>query len=1214
MKFKELLTGAFLLITITKCFSQTPNTFYKMPKVFPTSPEAAAIEKVSDVPIEYSSGTVNISIPLTTIKEGNISVPLAINYNTGGIKVQDLASMVGLGWSLSSGGTINVRGEYSRSGATVLESEFKQESDIVGTPNWDRALAFTNDILGGFREKQTPEYYYSFGQYSGSFFYDINGKLSIKSDKQNLRIEQTTGGFNITTPEGLIYKFTSKETVTGTNGYNKISAYFVTSIIDQSTNKTVVFRYKSKPSYRLYQESYATSYCLIPAMNPFCPMETATDNISTVVTDLNGLQLDSINFSSGYVKIIANNDRQDIDQTRITGIDVFNYNNQKIQSVRLNQSYFLSSGATDPKYNKRLRLDSLNFVDIANNSTIQTYKFNYNNSDIPSYKNSNGRNYTGIDYWGYYNGKGGNPGIIPQDLISNYDRSHYPVSTGLLGNRKVDSSFTQAFVLTRMQYPTGGISYFFYENNRVLGYQLGDIVGGLRIKKVLYIDGISSHVRGKYYNYVKGNLPNFSTLTPYSYDRLKTNLCYNSNCTAQGGIPCTTDYLFRTVNSDPIGNLSYLQINPFYFEVEEYELDNGKKGAMTKYYYDTIDQFWIQAVPAAEFGGQYVTERGWLKGNLQKKVEWYKVNPNLSYSLLKKEESFYTDLFESNPLIGVHIATKPNNDFVGGDWGSLHPYEANTSAVLSPYYYMNARNSHGTRILSEKRNVDYTTLDSTITHTIYEYGTYNLNLFNTENYFCQLKSQTFISSKNDSLKTTYYYSLDNKSVFSGIDAASSTAIDSLQNRNLISNPLQVKTVRKGQLLTTDRMTYGVWTLNGKILILPTAAYHSENDATLEQRFKFTAYDDAGNLIEKLQTSGPKSSYIWDYRLSKPVFEATNAAVTEVAYTSFEAENDGGWAVSSSQRNNSGVIGSKSYNLSNGAIYKPSLNTGKSYRLSYYSNSGAYTVTGITNTDYKQTAFSNGWVYYQYESALNNSTITIAGNGFIDDVKLCPVGALTSSVTFIPMVGVSSESNSQGVKTFYNYDGVFRLKSLLDSHGNTLKEFQYNYIGHKSSFNKYFLNNTQRKNFVKSNSLCAAGFQGSTVAYIVGAGSYYALNQQDADGLAVADVDASGQQYANEHGQCLPEQPVLNSLSLASKRAFSVDYTPIASCTSTIIRYTDISNGQTGATTTINSDCTSPKTVMIDSVAYGTFRVTVTCFSASVPNGVTSNYSDIYIPY
>lgn len=107
------LLSFFTALGVPNCFSQTsggdqsPNP-YASPYYRPTpkTPEAAALGKFGDVPVSYNTGIPNISVPLYSLNSRSISVPISINYHAGGVKVNEIASSVGLGWSLEAGGMI----------------------------------------------------------------------------------------------------------------------------------------------------------------------------------------------------------------------------------------------------------------------------------------------------------------------------------------------------------------------------------------------------------------------------------------------------------------------------------------------------------------------------------------------------------------------------------------------------------------------------------------------------------------------------------------------------------------------------------------------------------------------------------------------------------------------------------------------------------------------------------------------------------------------------------------------------------------------------------------------------------------------------------------------------------------------------------------------------------------------------------------------------
>ncbi len=73
----------------------------------PQSPEAAAFEKYGNTSVSMYTGTPNISVPIYTIKGKEMDLPISLSYDASGVKVEQLASQVGLSWTLSVGGRIS---------------------------------------------------------------------------------------------------------------------------------------------------------------------------------------------------------------------------------------------------------------------------------------------------------------------------------------------------------------------------------------------------------------------------------------------------------------------------------------------------------------------------------------------------------------------------------------------------------------------------------------------------------------------------------------------------------------------------------------------------------------------------------------------------------------------------------------------------------------------------------------------------------------------------------------------------------------------------------------------------------------------------------------------------------------------------------------------------------------------------------------------------
>jgi len=77
------------------------------PQIIPPAPNAAKISQFIETPTSLYTGSQNFSVPLHTIQFEGVSIPISINYHSGGIRANEDASMVGLGWAFNAAGSIS---------------------------------------------------------------------------------------------------------------------------------------------------------------------------------------------------------------------------------------------------------------------------------------------------------------------------------------------------------------------------------------------------------------------------------------------------------------------------------------------------------------------------------------------------------------------------------------------------------------------------------------------------------------------------------------------------------------------------------------------------------------------------------------------------------------------------------------------------------------------------------------------------------------------------------------------------------------------------------------------------------------------------------------------------------------------------------------------------------------------------------------------------
>jgi hypothetical protein len=75
-------------------------------KFIQPSPDASSLGRYGEYEVDLSNGLVPIEIPIYTVESGTLKLPIALTYHAGGLKVNDVSSTVGIGWSLKATGVI----------------------------------------------------------------------------------------------------------------------------------------------------------------------------------------------------------------------------------------------------------------------------------------------------------------------------------------------------------------------------------------------------------------------------------------------------------------------------------------------------------------------------------------------------------------------------------------------------------------------------------------------------------------------------------------------------------------------------------------------------------------------------------------------------------------------------------------------------------------------------------------------------------------------------------------------------------------------------------------------------------------------------------------------------------------------------------------------------------------------------------------------------
>ncbi|MBO9572480.1 MAG: hypothetical protein J7497_09760, partial [Chitinophagaceae bacterium] len=167
----------------------------------------------------------------------------------------------------------------------------------------------------------------------------------------------------------------------------------------------------------------------------------------------------------------------------------------------------------------------------------------------------------------------------------------------------------------------------------------------------------------------------------------------------------------------------------------------------------------------------------------------------------------------------------------------------------------------------------------------------------------------------------------------------------------------------------------------------------------------------------------------------------------IKYTSFEAENNGGWTYSPA-----GIVatfsptGKKCYDLGLAALtMTPAQSITKPVLLTLWSTQSQVTINAGTLYQPTKTGPTiNGWTYLEFELPSVTGTITVQGTGKVDEVRLAPKSARMTTYTYEPGFGKTSECDANNRIVYYEYDAFGRIKTIKDQYKNLIKAYEYNY--------------------------------------------------------------------------------------------------------------------------------------------------------------------------
>ncbi|MBC7381855.1 MAG: hypothetical protein H7296_02545 [Bacteroidia bacterium] len=421
----------------------------------PVSPTAAAFAKYIDIPIGEATGIPPIHIPLNEINDPGLSLSISLDYHAGGHKVNDVATHVGLGWSLNAGGQI------SRA-VNGLPDDFTEGywNYYQSIPNHflyynnSSDFNFMRQVANGLIDTEPDMFYYNFDGMAGKFFLDpVHPDITKPRTGQtiplsNLKIEYFDSKFKITNVSGVVYEFSVTETVTegSSDPVTYVSSWLLNRVSNPVSDNTINFIY-DEPVNIIYpiilsqtlDNFVSQSGSFASDLPNYCQDYVGIKN-AYLLSAFSQRRLNKITFTGGYFLFVKGASRTDLANDYILEyIKKYTSTDELVTEYKFQYTY----------KGNRLHLNKI--FEGKNGTYLPPTEFVYNTLDLPPL------NSFAQDHWGFYNGKN-NVNFIPKDVIS---KPYF-----YFANREPNEISTKASNLEQIIYSGGGTVTYEYEQNK----------------------------------------------------------------------------------------------------------------------------------------------------------------------------------------------------------------------------------------------------------------------------------------------------------------------------------------------------------------------------------------------------------------------------------------------------------------------------------------------------------------------------------------------------------------------------------------------------------------------------------------------------------------------------------------------------------------------------------------------------------------------------
>lgn len=1158
---KPIFIFIILSLLVFKSYSQSIESYTHAIDFLPPPPNATAIMKHDALTINKNTGSPNIPIPLMPLKGVKLNLGASISYASTGLKVDEIASRVGMGWTIQLGGLVTrtVRGAADERTTRLAPPSFTQD---CGTYTY--FMNATTDVAPNDTE---PDYFtFSMNGLSGSFVLDDNmNPVVVSGQKYKVEYDLTTTNpvwnFKITDDRGIIYYFgganavekTIRQSTCGPRNFASpvpVSWYLIK--IQHPNGETINFGYQAITySYDTgYSETQQWKYLIAgydlydpnSSVNVDCPYcNPVPDTYCVSHVNTTGVELSTINTSAGYSIGVSYRSRTDCNDQLIDGIFYYGPDGSTIGSyglvynmVQSDLSYANTNG-TYTGYDKTPYLMSLTEY-AAGGAAVNQHLFTYLTPSARAPRLSLAQ-----DHWGYFNGVWSNHSFIPTPstttLITDFPRA--------TANREPQEQYAMIGMLCKVQYPTGGSDTIIYELNK----QTRAVALPTH---VLYGQATGTGDHTNFVNNYTLNIP------------AEQNVSFHFTCDSSGFV----DHLHNVGDFTITGGGTLITHQTLY------------PGQSLDMNFDLLGNYTL----AVQANGATVTSRAIATYHASTMINALVDAPTAGLRVKSiitsaKGQSaqirsfFYGELSTMNQSSMVNVPVPVYNVdtktpltcqmFIGGGTGTQQDYSGYCTGIAmhsnsqrnlydfagSPISYFSVIESIGPNFQNGGIQTRFYTEHDAAGQMVFGHDIPNATYSNFSiNYNGKTREETILKKAPSGalvpVKTTLY---SYKSDTAGTRIISGYAVQKDYNKNeqaigcsppnspilaTLFDPFSaVRYDIMAPWVYNDTVTVKTYDVNGLNPIISTTLNKYENTAHRQLTYRQTNTSDGRLDVVKFK-------YPVDYSAT-PVYTSMIAANIISPVLDMTTYKD--TAKMSEQKINYADWGNGNYEMASAqsSFYSaPLLIDGTIDSYNKYGN-----ITQYTGKDKLTTAILWGGKRGQYPVAkISGATyasavshMSVADTALytmteantrtqIDLVRAALPNAQVTTYTYKQKVGVTSITDPRDNMSSYVYDYKDRLNSIFDVNGNIVKNYSYNFgIPTPDNTTGWVGNDYMQNSFTAAS--CEPGFSALPINYGIAANSFFGVTKADANAAAAAALAVRGQNNANQFSTCTENAPI-----------------------------------------------------------------------------------------